>query len=285
MTDKKIRLGYARLPGGSNYGLSKYKPVPDWGEFGGSDYPTNQKMFRISDPGVTQYITLIDTGEQYQMENRSPWATWTARNEDYLWNYNPSVANRPAIYGYTNDRAMIIGFPSPNLYNSATWSWQRGVIGIQGQHHNKPDSTLYGNYIEEAVLLYRKWSDSSRFYGIRMIKDGNKQLYCLQGTDGTGPFKVDSPPQGGTTGGFYMAMSHQHAAYNKIGEDLYVFMGIYLKWGLYDTRQSVDMEIELWGFRLLFDSGGHTDFGKRICHPCLWTFQDAGTSNRIKLTG
>jgi hypothetical protein len=284
MANQQMRLGWARLPGGSNYGLSKYRPVPDWGAFGNSDYPTVKRIFRTTTSGSQTSIKLIDRAEQYQMETGSNYNGWSVSNEDWLWYYEPSQVNRPEIGSDTNRRAMIIGHKGPVSSNSAVQSWQRGVIGFQMQHNMLPYSGQYGNYIDEATILYRKWSDTTKFYGIRLISGGFDETNVIKGNDSTGPFYQSSPRRDGTSGGFYIAMRSNHSAYNTVREDKYVFQGLYLKWGLYDNPSQFQSKLQLWGLRLIFDSTGSSDTGKRIVHPCMWSFQDAGQSNNLKLT-
>lgn len=286
MANKQLRKGWARLPGGSNYALTKYRPVPDWGAFGNNDYPTVKRVFKTTESGAQTSIKLIDRAEQYQMETASNYNGWSVQNEDWLWYYSPSALNRIKIGTDTNRRAMIIGHKGPVSANNTVQSWQRGVIGFQMHHNMLPYSGNYGNYIDEATILYRKWSDTSRFYGIRLISGGFDETNCIKGNDSTGPFYTSSPRRDGTSGGFYVAMRTNHSAYNTVKNDRYVFQGIYLKWGLYDNPSQFQSELQLWGIRLIFDSGGSTDIGTRIVHPCLWTFDHAGstTSNNIKIS-
>ena len=82
------------------------------------------------------------------------------------------------LSGTTNPYAVIFGHKGPASADSAVRSWQRSVVGFSMEHKDTPYSGKYGHYLKDCTLLYRKSSDSSKFYGVDMLYNGNLMEGC-----------------------------------------------------------------------------------------------------------
>lgn len=281
MSNKQLRLGFPYQPSGTNYSDALYRPKPDWGQWSG-DYPIVPKLTRTNDGSAQTTIYLIKEKMTFNMSSAVAYNGWSASNEGNFWNWNTSY--KPTLSGQTNPYACILGHKGPNSANGAVQSWQRGVVGFSLEHKDTPYSGNKGHYIEDCTLLYRKWSDSSKFYGVDLVASKNKQVDCKHNYANQSPFYTTSPRRDGTQGGFYCAFEPTHAAHQAICTEDYVFQGIYFKWGSYDSPSQFQAKLELWNLRLIYQTHRISDDGYRVVHPMMWTFQDAATSNKLKLT-
>ena len=153
------------------------------------------------------------------------------------------------------------------------------------EHKTIAPASQYGHYVQNAALLYRKPSDWNAFYVVTLFSgDGARQdliksNYALQT-----PFKTSSPRRDGSEGGFYMAMEMNHPAVSTIVNGNYVFQGLYMLWGSYDGNSQFAAKLELWNFRLIFDTSRISDDGSRVALPMVWQFQGAHQGWAHKLT-
>ena len=282
MAIKGIRLQEPTSPLSSegDFGADRYRPSVDWNSSNG-DHPTVAKAFNTSASDVTKTVQYVDSNFSYNIPTNSAWngnffgdANW--------WTWNTSSGFR--VEGNTNAKSFIIGHKGVASANNATQSWQRGVKGISMKYWMQPPDGFHGHYIFDATLLYRKWSDSSKFYGVDLYYNGNLQDNCRSNYTGRTPFKTNSPFRGDHEGSFFIGIHPDHPAYNLIDEQKLVFQGIYFKWQTYDSVTQFQGKFHLWNPRLLFDLSVSGDRGNRICLPRMWEFQQAGTSDRLKLT-
>ena len=282
MADKQIRLQEPTSPLSSegDFGATRYKPSYDWSQFNG-DYPFVPKLFNTAASDVTRRVQPVEGGSSFDIPANSAW-NGSFSNELNLWSWN--TASPPTISGNTNAKSFIIGHKGVASSDNTVQCWQRGVVGISMKHKIQASSGLYGHYIDEATLLYRKWSDSSKFYGVDLIYNGNLLNNCRKNYTGRTPFKTNSPVREGYEGSFFVGLHPDHPAYQKISDDKLVFKGIYFKWQTYDSVTQFQGSIKLWNPRLLFDTSTSGDRGNRICLPRMWEFQQAGESNNLKLT-
>ena len=284
MTYKPIRLQFPYPPSGSDYSQALYWPSIPWQESNSSDCPTVSQIMKCTDSTVTRSIKGISDGYTYSMSGNSSYANYTPSNGGNFWQRNPS--QRPTLSGTSNPMAMLIGHKGVQSANSDVRSWQRGVVGFSMEHKDTPYSGMFGHYIGECTLLYRKWSDASTFYGVDLIYAGNLMNDCKKNYANQSPFSTNNPRRDGTQGGFYLAFDENHQAHAEVTSDKggYVFQGIYMKWNSYDGSSQFTAKLELWNLRLIYKTNRISDDGHRICLPRMWSFQDAGTSNKLKLT-
>nr|BAR36040.1 hypothetical protein [uncultured Mediterranean phage uvMED] len=284
MANKALRLQYPYPPSGSDYSQTLYWPNIPWQDSDSSDCPTVSQIMKITESTLTRSVKSIADGSTYSLNANTSFATYTPSNGNNFWQRNPS--QRPTLSGTSNPMAMIIGHKGVQSANSELKSWQRSVVGFSMEHKDTPYSGMYGHYIDECTLLYRKWSDNSRFYGVDLIYGGNLMNDCKKNYANQSPFKTNNPRRNGTQGGFYMAMDENNLAHAEVTSPSggYVFQGIYMNWGSYDGNSQFVAKLELWNLRLIFKTNRVSDDGHRICLPRMWSFQDAGTSKNLKLT-
>ena len=279
---KEIRRGFPYPPSGSDYSAEMYKVHPPWESSGASDHPTVAQFVKPSNTSAQKRVKDIAEGYEWTMNNAGTHNGWTGSNGDQMWKWNPSA--KPTISGTTNPYSIIFGHKGPASSNTASQSWQKGVMGFSMEHKDTPYSGLYGHYLKDCTLLYRKGSDSSMFYGVDIIYNGNLMAGCKRNYANQTPFKTNSPRRDGSQGGFYVAMDESNAAYSSIINDNYVFQGVYMLWDTYDGNTQFQGKLELWNMRLIFQTGRISDDGFRICHPKLWQFQAAYNGWDLKLT-
>ena len=280
--EKEIRKGFPYPPSGSNYSADLYKVQPPWESSGASDHPTIAQWIKTTDSTATTRIKLIEDGYTYTMVTASDHNTWTGSNAGNMWQWNPSA--KPTLTGTTNPYVVIFGHKGPASNDSVVQSWQRGVVGFSMEHKDTPYSGMYGHYLKDCTLLYRNPSDSSMFYGVDLLYNGNSLANCVKSYANQTPFKTNSPRRDGSQGGFYVAMNSSHPSHDKVINDKYIFQGLYMLWETYDGNSQFRGKLELWNMRLIFQTNRVSDDGKRICHPKMWRFDDAWTSNSLKLT-
>ena len=282
MTDKQLRLQEPTTPLSSegDFGDNRYRPSIDWNNSNG-DYPFVPKAFNTSASDVTKQVHYVDNSSSYTIPTNSAW-NGSFSGEQNFWTWNTSSGFN--VSGNTNAKSFIIGHKGVKSANSTVQSWQRGVIGMSMKYWMQPPEGFYGHYIYDMTLLYRKWSDDSKFYGVDLMASGNLMANCRKNYTGRTPFKTNSPIRGHSEGSFFCCMASDHPAYNLISEQKLVLQGIYFKWQTYDSVTQFQGKFHLWNPRMLFDSSVSGDRGNRICLPRMWEFQQAGTSDRLKLT-
>lgn len=283
MTDKKLRVQFPYQPSGTNYSDYIYKPDPSWEFNGSSDVPTVQQIKPCNDSSMTRkMIDIVDGSESFMSSNQA-YAGWSVTNDNRIWRWDSSYT--PTFSTTTNPLAMCIGHKGPASTASSVQSWQKGVLGIAMEHKDTPYSGKYGHYIQNAVLLYRKPSDSSAFYTVTLFAgDGVKQALIKGSYANQTPFKTSNPRRDGSQGGLYMAMEMNHPAVSTIVNDNYVFQGLYMLWGSYDGNSQFQGQLQMWNFRLIFDTSRISDDGSRVVMPINWQFQGAYNGWDHKLT-
>jgi len=282
MTDKKLRLQFPYQPSGTDYSAATQWPDPVWYTHGNSDHPTVSQILPCTDSSMTRKMIEIADGSTTYMSSNSAHGGYSVTNGDKIWRYKQ---NHPTISGTTNPYAMCIGHKGPASSSTATQPWQKGVLGISMEHKDTPSSGKFGHYVQNAALLYRKASDSSAFYAVTLFSgDGARQNLIKSNYALQTPFKTSSPRRDGSEGGFYMAMEMNHPAVSSIVNDNYVFQGLYMLWGSYDGNTQFQGKLELWNFRLIFDTTRISDDGSRVVMPINWQFQGAYNGWDHKLT-
>ena len=282
MAIKAIRLQEPNTPLSSDgdFGADRYRPSIDWNSSTG-DYPFVPKAFNTTASDVTKTIQPVAGGSSFTIPQNNAWNCSFAGEQNF-WTWNTSSGFN--VSGDTNSKSFIIGHKGVKSANNAVQSWQRGVIGMSMKYWRQPPDGFYGHYIYDMTLLYRKWSDDSRFYGVDLMVNGNLQSNCRKNYTGRTPFHTNSPTRGHSEGSFFCCMGSDHPAYNLISEQKLVLQGIYMKWQTYDSPTQFQGKFHLWNPRMLFDSSASGDRGNRICLPRMWEFQVAGTSPVLKLT-
>ena len=282
MAIKGIRLQEPTSPLSSegDFGADRYRPSVDWNSSNG-DHPTVAKAFNTSASDVTKTVQYVDSNFSYNIPTNSAWNGSFSGDANW-WTWNTSSGFR--VEGNTNAKSFIIGHKGVASSNNAIQSWQRGVKGISMRYWMQPPEGYYGHYLYDMTLLYRKWSDSTKFYGVDLMYNGNLQSDCRKNYTGRTPFHTTSPARGDHEGSFFVGMHQDHPAYNLIDEQKLVFQGIYMKWQTFDSVTQFQGKFHLWNPRLLFDMSVSGDRGNRICMSRMREFQYVGQSDNIKLT-
>ena len=279
MADKKFRLQFPYPPSGTNY--SAYWPDPVWYTHGSNDHPTVSQILPCTDSSMTRKMVEISDGSESYMSSNTAYGGYTVSNGGNIWRYDQA---HPTISGTTNPMAMCIGHKGPASSNTTVQSWQKGVIGIVMEHKDTPTSGKFGHYIQDCVLLYRKPNNWDQFYSVSIIKSDSQLPATKKNYANQTPFKTNSPRRDGSQGGLYVALEETHPARNTIVTGNYVFQGLYMLWGSYDGNSQFQGKLELWNFRLIFDTSRISDDGSRICMPMMWQYQGAHQGWNHKLT-
>lgn len=281
MTDLQLRKLYPYLPEGSDYARAKHRASPDWGEFGATDYPTSSKIWNFNNGSVVRSVQPVDGTTSYTIPKTSSHNTWTSTGEADMWNW---YEDHMIINGNNNPYSFLLGQYAPNSNDTTVQSWQRGVVGFSLVHQNFSGTSYYGHYIDECTMLFRKGSDASKWYGVDMVYNANVMPNCINGYSYQSPFKVSTPKRGGTGGGFYLAVMHVDPVYKKLQEEDYVFQGIYMLWKGYDSTP-VTQRVELFNYRLIYDSSTDADGRGRLVAGRNMPFQDSWDRSRpLKIT-
>ena len=283
MTDLQLRKLYPYLPQGEgdDYERPKYKASPDWGEFGDTDYPTSSTIWNFNNGSVVRSVQPIDGSSNYLIPKDSTYNNWTSTGEADMWHW---YEDHMIINGNNNPYSFLLGQSAPNSNDTTVQSWQRGVVGFSLIHQNFAGTGYYGHYIDECTMLFRKGSDSSKWYGVDMVYNANVMSNCVSGYSYQSPFKISSPKRGGTGGGFYLAVTHVDSVYKKLQEEDYVFQGIYMLWKDYDSTP-VTQRLELFSYRLIYDSSTDVDGRGRLVAGRNIPFQDSWDRSRpLKIT-
>jgi len=282
MTDKKFRLQFPYPPSGSDYSAGLYWPDPVWYTHGSNDHPTVSQILPCTDSSMTLKMVEIADGSESYMNSNTAYAGYSVSNGGNIWRWDPS--SKPTISGTTNPYAMCIGHKGPASSNSTVQSWQKGVIGVAMEHKDTPASGKYGHYIQDCVLLYRKPNNWDQFYSVTIISNDSQLPATKKNYANQTPFKTNNPRRDGSQGGLYVALEETHPARNMIVTGNYVFQGLYMRWGSYDGNSQFQGKLELWNFRLIFNTSRISDDGSRVCMPKMWQYQAAHQGWDLKLT-
>ena len=281
MTNQQLRTQIAfGCAQASDFTDDRFYPSPVWGTYGAEDYPTVLKHNSGTSGTLTRTVQFWD-GTTYNLPNENGCFS-TNENNFYLARDFHSESFRYSVT-HTRGKAAnwLYGHQGVASANTVQYSFQRGVIGLSWQWTTGQSSISAGLVLKNVFLLYRKQSNSSRFFGAKLIQSRGYATGTKHQHFGNDPFDTGSYAAQKTGKiSVNLGEANNNAIPAWVRDEALVFQGIWFETENFDTSATQSqVKYAMHNVRLIYrdesNFSSDRDYTERIVLPRNWSFGGA----------